>query len=82
MIGAQTEQSAMWRARRRVRGPARAEEHGRQGSLALQRVRRALVAQRQVRGGVPANLRQRPRSPSLDPPLPGLLQQPAPTFKP
>ena len=34
-------------------------QHGRQGRLAGQRVRRTLVAQRQVRGGLSASLRQR-----------------------
>ena len=36
-------------------------QHGWQGRLARQRVRRAAVAQRQIRGGLPARLRQRVR---------------------
>ena len=39
----------------------RAPEHGRQGLLARQRLRRAAVAQREVRGRVPEGLRQRQR---------------------
>jgi putative transposase len=44
-------------------------QHGRPGRLAGQRVRRAAVAQRQIRGGLPAGLRQRQRSSRLDRPL-------------
>ena len=50
--------------------------------LARQRVRRAAVAQRQIRGGVSASLRQRQRRPRLSRPLPGLLQQPETSFEP
>ena len=39
-----------------------ADQHGRQGSLDRQRVHRAAVAERQVRGGLPARLRERHRS--------------------
>jgi transposase InsO family protein len=48
-------------------------QHGRQGRLAGQRVRRTLVAQRQVRGGLSASLRQRQRGAGFDRPLPQLL---------
>ena len=58
------------------------DQHGRQGRLAGQRVRRAAVAQRQIRGGVSAGLRQRQRSPRFDRPLPELLQWPPTTFEP
>ena len=58
------------------------DQHGRQRGLARQRVRRAAVAQRQIRGGVSAGLRQRQRRPRLYRPLPGLLQQPQTTFEP
>ena len=44
------------------------------GRLAGQRLRRAAVAQRQIRGGVSAGLRQRQRGPRFDRPLPRLLQ--------
>lgn len=49
-------------------------QHGRQRSLAGQRVRRAAVAQRQIRGGVSAGLRQCVRRPRLDRQIPRLLQ--------
>jgi hypothetical protein len=42
--------------------------------LAGQRVRRTSVAQRQVRGGVSAGLRQRQRCPRFHRKLPRLLQ--------
>ena len=48
-------------------------QHARQGRLAGQRVRRTLVAQRQVRGGLSASLRQRQRGAVFDRPLPQLL---------
>ena len=49
------------------------DQHGRQGGLARQRLRRAAVAQRQIRGGVSAGLRQRQRGPRFDWSLPRLL---------
>ena len=52
------------------------------GRLARQRVRRAAVAQRQIRGGVSAGLRQRQRGPRLDRPLPRLLQRSPTTLEP
>ena len=58
------------------------DQHGRQGRLAGQRVRRAAVAQRQVRGGVSAGLRQRQRGTRFDRPLSRLLQWPTPAFEP
>ena len=48
-------------------------QHGRQGRLAGQCLRRAAVAQRQIRGGVSASLRQRQRGPGVDRPLPQFL---------
>jgi len=49
-------------------------QHGRQGLLARQRVRGAAVAQREIRGGLSARLRQRRRGASLNRPLSGVLQ--------
>ena len=59
---------------RRARRQRHRDQHGRQRGLAGQRLRRAAVAQRQIRGGVSAGLRQRQRGPRFDRPLPGLLQ--------
>ena len=67
---------------RRARQQRHCDQHGRQGRLAGQRVRRAAVAQRQIRGGVSAGLRQRQRGPRFDRPLPRLLQWPPPAFEP
>jgi len=61
---------------RRARQQQHCDQHGRQRRLAGQRVRRAAMAQRQIRGGVPASLRQRVRGPRIDRPLSRLLQQP------
>ncbi len=47
---------------RRAQGPWHRDQHGRQGPLGGQRVRRAAVAQRQVRGRVPACLRNANRA--------------------
>ena len=52
------------------------DQHGRQRGVAGQRVRRAAVAQRQIRGGVSARLRQRERGTRFDRPLSRLLQSP------
>ena len=57
-------------------------QHGRQGRLARQRVRRAAVAQRQIRGGLSARLRQRHRGARLDRPVSRLLQSPPPALEP
>jgi hypothetical protein len=59
---------------RRARRPWHRHQHGRQGRLAGQRVRRAAVAQRQIRRGLSARLRQRQRGPRLDRPLLRVLQ--------
>ena len=59
---------------RRAHQQPHCDQHGRQRGLAGQRVRRASVAQRQIRGGVSAGLRHRQRGPRFDRPLPGLLQ--------
>ena len=50
------------------------DQHGRQGLLARQRVRRAAVAQRQIRGGLSACLRHRRRCARLDRPVSRFLQ--------
>ena len=67
---------------RRARRQRHRDQHGRQGRLARQRVRRAAVAQRQIRGGVSAGLRQRQRGPRFDRPLLRLLQSPPAAFEP
>ena len=54
-------------------------QHGWQGSVGGQRVRRAPVAQRQVRGCVPARLRNANRTPSGVGPVLRVLQRQAPT---
>ena len=51
-------------------------------ALARQRVRRAAVAVGQIRGGLPARLRQRGRGAQLDRRLSGLLQPQEATFEP
>ena len=48
-------------------------QHGWQGRLAGQCLRRAAVAQRQIRGGLSASLRQRQRGPHFDRPILQLL---------
>ena len=55
---------------RRARQQRYCDQHGRQRGLAGQRLRRAAMAQRQIRGGVSAGLRQRQRGPRFDRPLP------------
>ena len=50
-------------------GKWHSHQHGRQRRLARQRVRRAALAQRQIRGGVSARLRQRQRSSCFDRPV-------------
>ena len=50
------------------------DQHGRQGRLAGQRVRRTAVAQREIRGGLPARLRQRAGRTRLDRAVPRSLQ--------
>ena len=57
-------------------------QHGRQGRLARQRLRRAAVAQRQIRGGVSQSLRHRVRGARIDRALPRLLQSPPAAFEP
>ena len=59
-------------------GTARREnrhQHERQGCLAGQCLRRAAVAQRQIRGGLSARLRQRVRSARLDQPISGFYNE-------
>ena len=53
---------------RRARRQWHSHQHGRQRRLARQRVCRAALAQRQIRGGVSARLRQRQRSSCFDRP--------------
>jgi putative transposase len=57
-------------------------QHGRQRGLAGQRVCRATVAQRQIRGGVSAGLRKRQRGAKLDRPISRFLQLPPTASKP
>src|SRR5213595_638351 len=57
----------------RARQQRHRDQHGWQRSMAGQRVRRAAVAQRQIRGGISAGLRKRWPSAGLDRPLPRLL---------
>ena len=54
---------------RRARRQWHCHQHGRQRRLARQRVCRAALAQRQIRGGVSARLRQRQRSSRFDRPV-------------
>ena len=54
---------------RRARRQWHSHQHGRQRRLARQRVCRAALAQRQIRGGVSACLRQRQRSSCFDRPV-------------
>ena len=54
---------------RRARRQWHSHQHGRQRRLARQRVCRAALAQRQIRGGVSARLRQRQRSSCFDRPV-------------
>ena len=67
---------------RRARQQRHCDQHGRQGRLAGQRLRRAAVAQCQVRGGLSESLRQRVRGARLDRALPRLLQSPPAAFEP
>ena len=57
-------------------------QHGRQGCLARQRLRRAALAIGQVRGGLPQSLRHGRRGPRLDRPVSRLLQHPQTAFEP
>ena len=67
---------------RRARQQRHRHQHGRQRRLAGQRVRRAAVAQREIRGGLPARLRQRAGRTRLDRAVPRSLQSPPPAFEP
>ena len=60
--------------------PRDQDQHGRQGSLARQRLRRAPLAEHQIRGSLPAGLFQCLGSPRRDRPISALLQQPPPAF--
>src|SRR4051794_38857039 len=57
-------------------------QHGRQGRLARQRLRRAALAIGQVRGGPPQGLRHGRRGPRLDRPVSQLLQYPQTALEP
>ena len=59
---------------RDARAPRHPHQHGRPRPLQRQYLRRATVAQRQVRGGLPARLRQRCRGPCRSRPLLPFLQ--------
>ena len=67
---------------RRARQQRHRHQHGWQRRLAGQRVRRAAVAQREIRGGLPARLRQRAGRPRLDWAVSRSLQSPPPAFEP
>ena len=67
---------------RRAHRQRHRDQHGRQGRLARQRVRRAIVAQRQIRGGLSARLRQRLGGSRFDRALLRLLQSPKATREP
>jgi transposase InsO family protein len=56
------------------------DQHGRPRRLARQRVRRAPVALREIRGGLPAGLWLGQRGPHLDRPLSGILQRTTPAL--
>jgi putative transposase len=58
---------------RRARQSWHRHQHGRLGRLARQHVRRAVVAQRQLREGLSARPRHRVRRPRLDRPIPRLF---------
>ena len=58
------------------------DQHGWQGRMARQRVRRAALALGQIRRGLSASLRQRRRGARVDRPVSGLLQPQAPAFEP
>ena len=57
-------------------------QHGRQGRMARQRVRRTAVAQRQIRGGLSASLRNRRRGTHFDRSISRLLQRATTAFEP
>ena len=67
---------------RRPREERDRHQHGRQGRLARQRLRRAAVEIGQVRGGLPPGLRHRRRGARLDRPISRLLQSSTPAFEP
>jgi Integrase core domain/HTH-like domain len=50
------------------------DQHGRQGRLARQRLRRAALADGQIRGGLPPSLRRRRAGPRVDRPVSEFLQ--------
>lgn len=54
-------------------GPEYPHQHGRQGLLARQRLRRAPLADGEIRGGLPQNLRLGPRCPRIHRAIPGFL---------
>ena len=58
------------------------DQHGRQGRVARQRLRRTLLANHQVRGGLSARLRQCRRSSAIDRPLSRVLQRPTASHGP
>ena len=58
------------------------DQHGRQGLLAGQRLRRAGLAVDQIRGGLSPRLRHGRRSPRLDQPLPEMVQRGSSPFEP
>ena len=67
-----------WRAEKK----RHRHQHGRQGLLARQRVRRAALAIGEVRGGLPQGLRHRRRSARFAEPVSRLFQSSTPPFEP
>jgi len=66
----------------RIAGGGDRHQHGRQGRVARQRLRRTAVAVGQVRGDLPAGLRHRQHGARLDRPVPRLLQWTKAPFEP
>jgi len=70
------------RLHKRAAGGVRFHEHGRQRRMARQCVRRAALANGQIRGGLSPRLRQRVGRACIDLQVPGLLQWRPPAFEP
>src|ERR1039458_1058719 len=77
--GQSVHQRSLHRAAQRRRYP---DQHGRQGPLVRQRVRRALLAFAQIRARLPARLRVGGRSQKQDRVLHRVLQLPTPALQP
>src|SRR4051794_3245573 len=79
-----TDQGSQYQPRllQRAAGGGDRHQHGRQGRVARQRLRRTAVAVGQVRGDLPAGLRHRQHGARLDQPVPRLLQWTKAPFEP